>query len=111
MLSFINSLKPLLEPQKKTDAFKAQRKIYHPIVRGVGFNLIELATPTLNECIKAIENGIKLPNQDIFYKKGIYKFDIDKFPWTGERQFFQCERYGVSDDDTVFYTQSRMLPE
>ncbi len=96
---------------KKTDAFKAQRKIYHPIVRGVGFNLIELATPTLNECIKAIENGIKLPNQDIFYKKGIYKFDIDKFPWTGERQFFQCERYGVSDDDTVFYTQSRMLPE
>ena len=91
--------------------FKVKRKLYHPIVRGVGFNLIELEYPTLSECIKAIKNGIKLSNQDIFFEKAIYKFDVGKFPWKGEQQFFQCERYGISDDETVFYTQSRMLPE
>ncbi|MDA9005837.1 hypothetical protein N9J49_07295 [Amylibacter sp.] len=91
--------------------FKVKRKLYHPIVRGVGFNLIELEYPTLSECIKAIKNGIKLSNQDIFFEKAIYKFDVGKFPWKGEQQFFQCERYGISDDETVYYTQSRMLPE
>jgi len=96
---------------QETVKFKAKRKLYHPIVRGVGFNLIELEYPTLSECIKAIKNGIKLSNQDIFFEKAIYKFDVGKFPWKGEQQFFQCERYGISDDETVYYTQSRMLPE
>ena len=35
--------------------------------------------PTLSECIKALNNGVKLPNDDIFYDKGIYKFEINKF--------------------------------
>ena len=91
--------------------FKVKKKLYHPIIYGVGFNLVELKSPTLSECIKAIKNGIKLFNQDIFFEKAIYKFDVGKFPWKGEQQFFQCERYGISDDETVFYTQSRMLPE
>ena len=91
--------------------FKVKKKLYHPIIYGVGFNLIELKSPTLSECIKAIKNGIKLFNQDIFFEKAIYKFDVGKFPWKGEQQFFQCERYGISDDETVYYTQSRMLPE
>ena len=95
----------------KNVEFKVKKKLYHPIIYGVGFNLVELKSPTLSECIKAIKNGIKLPNQDIFFDKAIYKFDIGKFPWKGEQQFFQCERYGISDDETVFYTQSRMLPE
>ena len=96
---------------QETVKFKAKRKLYHPIIYGVGFNLVELEYPTLSECIKAIKNGIKLSNQDIFFEKAIYKFDVGKFPWKGEQQFFQCERYGISDDETVFYTQSRMLPE
>ena len=91
--------------------FKVKKKLYHPIIYGVGFNLVELKSPTLSECIKAIKNGIKLSNQDIFFEKAIYKFDVGKFPWKGEQQFFQCERYGISDDETVYYTQSRMLPE
>ena len=91
--------------------FKVKRKLYHPIIKGVGFNLVELEYPTLSECIKAIKNGIKLSNQDIFFEKAIYKFDVGKFSWKGEQQFFQCERYGISDDETVYYTQSRMLPE
>jgi hypothetical protein len=90
---------------------KFKRKLYHPIIYGAGFNLVELKSPTLSECIKAIKNGIKLSNQDIFFEKAIYKFDVGKFPWKGEQQFFQCERYGISDDETVYYTQSRMLPE
>lgn len=90
---------------------KFKRKLYHPIIYGAGFNLVELKSPTLSECIKAIKNGIKLSNQDIFFEKAIYKFNVGKFPWKGEQQFFQCERYGISDDETVNYTQSRMLPE
>ena len=102
VLSFIKFFKTSFGTAKKTDAFKAQRKIYHPIVRGVGFNLIELDYPTLSECIKALNNGVKLPNDDIFYDKGIYKFEINKFSWTDQREYFTCERYGISDEDTEF---------
>ena len=96
---------------QKIVKFKINRKLYYPIVRGTGFNLIELDYPTLSECIKALNNGVKLPNDDIFYDKGIYKFEINKFSWTDQREYFTCERYGISDEDTEFYTKSNMLPE
>jgi len=95
---------------QKIVKFNINRKLYYPIVRGTGFNLIELDYPTLSECIKALNNGVKLPNDDIFYDKGIYKFEINKFSWTDQREYFTCERYGISDEDTEFYTKSNMLP-
>ena len=95
---------------QKIVKFNINRKLYYPIVKGTGFNLIELDYPTLSECIKALNNGVKLPNDDIFYDKGIYKFEINKFSWTDQREYFTCERYGISDEDTEFYTKSNMLP-
>ena len=96
---------------QKIVKFNINRKLYYPIVKGTGFNLIELGYPTLSECIKALNNGVKLPNDDIFYDKGIYRFEINKFSWTDQREYFTCERYGISEEDTELYTKSNMLPE
>ena len=37
--------------------FKAKRKVYHPIVNGSGFNLIEMEAPSLSECMNALTEG------------------------------------------------------
>ena len=80
------------------------------MIRGRGFNLIEMGSPSLAECMKALEGGVKFNTKDYFFNKGIYRFSIDKFSWTGDRKYFTCERYGISAEDSESYTSQRMNP-